>query len=183
MGLFDRRREEPAPAPKPKPKPAAAPAAKQAAPQAQPKVQVNVQKPAPAPAPAPKPAAAPKPEFGIEKAIELMRKLPADNIPLVVQVVRTTLESTNVDVKSIISDAEEKRDRISRRIDGLKTEIADFKEEIAAREEQIARMETDAAETKTVQERLEMAMNGGRPIGQSSMERAVFEDPVPKPPF
>lgn len=119
--------------------------------------------------------------------MELMRKLPADNVPLVVQVVRTTLESTNVDVASIISDARDKRTRIEARIDGMEAEIADFEEEIAARREQIATLQADEAETKLVQERLEMAMKGSATLSagasKASMERAVFEDPVPKPPF
>jgi len=143
-----------------------------------------------APPPVPAVKAAPRtPEFGIQKAMELMRKLPADNIPLVVQVVRATLESTNVDVASIISDARDKRARIEARIDGLRAEITDFEEEIAARREEISALEADEAETKTVQERLEMAMNGAHPGGSisatssASMEKAVFEDPVPKPPF
>lgn len=170
MGLFDRKREEPAPTPMPVQTPAPQP-------MAQPKVKVS----APEPAPPPKPAAPPTPEFGIQKAMELMRKLPADNIPLVVQVVRATLESTNVNVTTIISDAREKRARITVRIEGLKEEIADFEEEISARRQEIAALEADEAETKTVQERLEMAMNGGE--GKPGLEKAFLEDPLPKPPF
>ncbi len=48
------------------------------------------------------------PEFGIDKAIELMRKLPGDNTELVVQVVKTTLESLKVKVATIIEDANKK---------------------------------------------------------------------------
>lgn len=147
MGLFDRRREapkqaapEPAPQPKPKPLPAAKPA--QAAPRQEAPVKPKVV----------------TPEFGIQKAIELMRNLPSDNVPLVVQVVRTTLESTNIDVPAIIGDAKAKRSRISDRIKNLKGEIAEFEEEIAARREEIKALEADGAETKMVQERFEMAM-------------------------
>lgn len=175
MGLFDRKREEPAPPPPQMPAQAPAPQ-----PAAQPKVKVAAPKPAPPPQPPPPR----KPDFGIQKAMELMRKLPADNVQLVVQVVRATLESTNVDVAQIISDAREKRSRIAVRIEGLKEEIADFEEEISARRQEIAALEADEAETKTVQERLEMAMNGGPPgPARASLEKAALEDPLPKPPF
>lgn len=97
------------------------------------------------------------PDFGIQNAMELMRKLPADNVPLVVSVVKTTLESLNVDVESIIEDAKEKRTKISDRISGLQAEIAEFEEEVAARREEIKALQDDATETKTVQERLQMA--------------------------
>ena len=40
------------------------------------------------------------PDFGIQKAIELMRELPSQNVELVVQVVKKTLESMNVDANS-----------------------------------------------------------------------------------
>ncbi|MEM9462211.1 MAG: hypothetical protein AAGF11_49105 [Myxococcota bacterium] len=174
MGLFDRKREEPAPPPAPMP--AQAPAPQQAA-------QAKVKVAAPKPAPPPQPPPPPKPEFGIQKAMELMRKLPIDNVQLVVQVVRATLESTNVDVAQIISDAREKRSRIAVRIEGLKEEIADFEEEISARRQEIAALEADEAETKTVQERLEMAMNGGPPgPGRAALEQAMLDD-LPKPPF
>ncbi|MCX4246780.1 coiled-coil domain-containing protein [Paraliomyxa miuraensis] len=151
MGLFGRKNEEPAPKPElaSKPEPVMSPE-----PAPQPKIQVA----APAPAPVRAPAPPPSPEFGIQKAMELMRKLPADNTPLVVQVVRATLESTNVDVTSIISDAKDKRRRIEARIENLRHEIVEFEEEISARRQEISALEADEAETKNVQERLEMAM-------------------------
>ncbi len=99
------------------------------------------------------------PDFGIQKAIELMRNLPSDNIPLVVQVVRTTLESTNIDVAAIVKDAKSKRTRIGDRIKNLKSEIADFQEESGARREEIKALEEDDEETKMVQDRFEMAMS------------------------
>src|SRR6266545_6088697 len=81
-----------------------------------------------APLPQPPRARAPEPDFdvpnyGIEKAIELMRLLPADNIELVVQVVKKTLESLQIQVPSIIKDASRKQQDIEGRIDVLKKEI------------------------------------------------------------
>jgi hypothetical protein len=100
------------------------------------------------------------PEFGIQKAIELMRDLPSQNVELVVQVVKKTLESMEVDVATIVDDAKSKQAKIQGRIKGLEDEIADFKEEIAGREEEIAALKSDFAETRLVRERLELAQKG-----------------------
>ncbi|RMH45143.1 MAG: hypothetical protein D6689_00670 [Deltaproteobacteria bacterium] len=118
------------------------------------------------PAPEPDPDAAAEsemdddydaPAYGIDDAIELMRSLPTDNVELVVQVVKKTLESTKVKVRSIIDDASRKQKDIEGRIDVLKKEIAEYEQEIATRREEIAKLEADHAETTTVKERLELA--------------------------
>jgi hypothetical protein len=140
---------------------AAAPAAP--APQAQPQQSPLASAPAaPAPAPQPARARAPEPEYdvpnyGIDKAIELMRLLPADNIELVVQVVKKTLESLQIQVPSIIKDASRKQGDIEGRIDVLKKEIAELESEISTRKTEINALETDHKETTTVKERLILA--------------------------
>src|SRR5437016_13411537 len=103
MGLFEKKIKKPndlddAPAP-------AVPTAP---------VQSRPAAPAPA-APAKPPATAASgaarpdhPDYGINKAIELMRLLPDDNVELIVRVVKTTLESTNINVASIVKDATRK---------------------------------------------------------------------------
>jgi len=95
--------------------------------------------------------------FGIDKAIELMRTLPADNVELVVQVVKLTLESTKIKIATIIDDATRKQDDIQGRIKVLKSEIAEFEKEIATRKDEINSLETDFEETSTVKERLILA--------------------------
>lgn len=115
-------------------------------------------------APAPRPRA-PEPEeddvydtgFGIQKAIDLMRTLPQDNVELVVQVVKLTLESTRIKISHIIDDATRKQDDIQGRIKVLKEEIADFEKEIALRKEEIGSLEADYTETTTVKDRLQLA--------------------------
>lgn len=99
-------------------------------------------------------------EFGVDKAIELMRKLPDDNVQLVVQVVKTTLESIRVKVSSIIEDAERKEARLEDQVFNLKREITDLEQEIVRRRTQIAELEADHAETKKVKERLQLAEYG-----------------------
>lgn len=97
------------------------------------------------------------PDYGIQKAIELMRTLPQENIELVVTVIKHTLESTRINIRDIIEDATRKQEDIQGRIKVLKTEIADFEQEIATRKEEIGTLEADFTETSTVKERLELA--------------------------
>src|SRR5438105_2245334 len=58
----------------------------------------------------------PAPRYGIAQAIDLMRKLPFDNVELVVQVVKRTLESTHIRIDTIIQDAARKQAEIEGRI-------------------------------------------------------------------
>ncbi len=108
-------------------------------------------------APPPEPVEEYDSSFGIDKAIELMRTLPSDNVELVVQVVKLTLESTKIKIATIIEDATRKQEDIQGRIKVLKSEIADFEKEIATRREEIGALEADFDETSTVKERLQLA--------------------------
>jgi hypothetical protein len=96
--------------------------------------------------------------YGIEQAIQLMRLLPGDsNIELVVQVVKKTLESTNILVPAIIEDASRKQKNIDSRVSELEREIGDFEREVANRTAEIERLQTDHKETTWVKERLQLA--------------------------
>jgi hypothetical protein len=97
------------------------------------------------------------PEYGIDKAIELMRALPIENVELVVQVVKKTLESLKVQVPVIIKDGGRKLRDIEGRIDVLKKEIHDLEAEIAMRKSEIGTLEADHKETSMVKQRLELA--------------------------
>ena len=96
-------------------------------------------------------------EYGINRAVELMRLLPKDNVELVVQVVKQTLESTNIRIKDIIEDGSHKQKRIEGRISVLRGEIDELESEIATRKDEIATLEADHEETTEVKERLVMA--------------------------
>ncbi|MBK9033610.1 MAG: hypothetical protein IPL61_20495 [Myxococcales bacterium] len=114
--------------------------------------------PAPAPAAPPRPPAPdPEADFGINKAIELMRQLPQDNKELVVTVVKTTLQAMNIKLATIISDADRKLKGIEGNVDGLRKEIADFEKEIATRKDKIASLEADHKETTAVKANLILA--------------------------
>ena len=99
------------------------------------------------------------PSYGINKAIELMRTLPTDNIALVVTVIKHTLESTKIQISEIIADATHKQDDIEGRIKVLKGEIEEFEAEIATRRDEIGLLEADFAETSQVKEHLLLAEN------------------------
>lgn len=105
----------------------------------------------------------PRPHYGIEQAITLMRALPMDQNPeLVVAVIKTTLESLKVKVSDIIVDADKKTKDLEERVGNLKRAIADFEKEIETRKEEIARLEADHKETTGVRARLELAEKAQR---------------------
>ena len=96
--------------------------------------------------------------YGIAEATLLMRTLPVDqNVELVVRVIRSTLESMNVQLSSIIEDAEDKEKSLKERMATLNGEIAAFAREIEQRRAEIASLETDLDETSTVKSRLVLA--------------------------
>ena len=106
----------------------------------------------------------PRPHYGIEQAIQLMRALPMEQNPaLVVAVIKTTLESLKVKVADIIQDAARKQKDLEDRVSNLKRAIADFEKEIETRREEIERLEADHKETTAVRGRLELAEKAQAP--------------------
>jgi hypothetical protein len=101
-------------------------------------------------------------DYGIDKAIELMRTLPSENIELVVQVVKFSLESVGIHLPTIIQDAVRRQNDLQGRITALKAEIADLESEIKQRRDEIAKHEADHKETSVVRDRLELAEKIGK---------------------
>lgn len=96
--------------------------------------------------------------YGIQDAVELMRKLPLDDNPqLVMTVIKSTLESAQVLVSDIIQDAIDRLREIENRVSTLHNEIADLEAKIESRRAEIARLEYDHAEVTTVKAQLEFA--------------------------
>ena len=122
-----------------------------------PSEQVDLSVATPAPEPAYEAPTTPHQDYGIEQAIALMRTLPSDSVELVVRVVKHTLESTNIDIPTIIEDATAKEDRIDDRVALLREEIGDLEDEISRRSKEIEDLEDDRKETSMVKERLELA--------------------------
>lgn len=125
-------------------------------------------------------------DYGIDKAIELMRTLPSENIELVVQVVKFSLESVGIHLPTIIQDAVRRQNDLQGRIASLKAEIADLESEIKQRKDEIAKHEGDHKETSTVRDRLELAEKLGKggkqasaPVTSSSSSTASSSDAAP----
>jgi len=185
MGLFDKRDKKRkddfdspveqidlASMPSARPAEPAAPAAAARAPDPAPApAQPAARQPEPAPTRQPEPASAKggtkvTPEtddYGIEKAIELMRTLPQENVELVVQVVKFSLESVGIKLPVIIEDAIRRQKDIQGRIGVLKGEIGELEQEIKTRKDEIDRLDADHKETSMVRDRLELAENIGKP--------------------
>ncbi|NOZ54222.1 MAG: hypothetical protein GXP08_14015 [Gammaproteobacteria bacterium] len=92
--------------------------------------------------------------YGIQDAIELMRKLPNVNSDIVITVVRKTLESTNIQVKEIISDAQKRETEIEDRSDQLIMEIEKLESKISELNEEITELNAEIEETTKVKDLL-----------------------------
>lgn len=124
----------------------------------------------------------PRPAYGIQNAILLMRTLPVDQNPeLVVTVIKSTLESLKVKVSDIIDDASRRQQEIETRVANLKQQIVDFEREIATRKDEIGRLEADHAETTTVKGRLEMAENQPPGLLSPAPRPTIAAPPPPAP--
>lgn len=125
-------------------------------------------------------------DYGIEKAIELMRTLPQDNVELVVQVVKFSLESVGIKLPVIIEDAIRRQKDIQGRVGVLRGEISELEQEIKTRKEEIDRLDADHRETSMVRDRLELAENIGKPRAAAASAplpgmpdpRASISDPL-----
>ncbi|MBL4607858.1 MAG: hypothetical protein JKY01_08530 [Pseudomonadales bacterium] len=96
-----------------------------------------------------------KSKYGIDDTIKLLRKLSHIDDDVKIVVAKTTLESMNVVISDIISDANTKEEKVSIQITLLKDEIADLEIEIKKRNDQISGLGKDLSETKEVRVCLE----------------------------
>ena len=110
--------------------------------------------------------------YGIEDAIALMRKLPNVNSEITITVVKKTLESANIQVEEIISDAERKESQIETRTDELSKEIAELQERIGRLNEEITELTADLKETTKVKTLLVGASESEKQSQKSANEAA-----------
>lgn len=114
--------------------------------------------------------AAIKQSYGIEDAIALMRKLPNVNSEITITVVKKTLESANIQVEEIISDAERKENQIETRTKQLSTEISELQNRIEHLNEEINELTSDLKETTKVKSLLVGAAEEEKSQAKASAE-------------
>ncbi len=105
--------------------------------------------------------------YGIEEAVSLMRKLPDVDTDVVITVVRKTLESANVRVDEIISDAEKKEGNINKRTNTLTSEIEELQKKITLRNKEISILTKDLQETTKVKKLLQQGEREAKAAGNS----------------
>jgi hypothetical protein len=99
--------------------------------------------------------------FGIDRAIQLMRQLPADqNAALVAKVIASTLTSLDMKVNDIIDDATALQKDLEGKIGSIKAKNAGLEKEIERGVEEIVKLESALAEATSVKERLQLASPG-----------------------
>ena len=104
--------------------------------------------------------------FGIERAIQLMRSLPADqNAALVAKVIASTLTSLDMRIADIIDDATAMQKDLESKIGSIKTKNAGLEKEIERGVEEIVKLESALAEATSVKERLQLASPATPPAG------------------
>ncbi|VAX01572.1 hypothetical protein MNBD_GAMMA22-2007 [hydrothermal vent metagenome] len=122
--------------------------------------------------------------YGIEEAVALMRKLPDVDTDVVITVVRKTLESANVRVNEIISDAEKKEGNINKRTNTLTSEIEELQKKITLRNKEISILTKDLQETTKVKKLLQQgeremkANNSAKPVEQTDNSAEANNAPV-----
>ncbi len=116
------------------------------------------------------PRASIKQSYGIEDAIALMRKLPNVNSEITITVVKKTLESANIKVEEIISDAQRKESQIETRTEQLSKEISELQDRIAHLNEEINELTTDLKETTKVKNLLVGVNEQEKPQPKASAE-------------
>jgi hypothetical protein len=96
--------------------------------------------------------------YGVADLIRLLKTLPVDHNPqLVVQVIKTTLESVGVHSSTVIDDAIMQENAIRDEAAMLETQIVELAREIEARRERIAELDILLAETIDAKNRLASA--------------------------
>lgn len=88
--------------------------------------------------------------YGVDKAIELMRVLPQNDLDTVVNIVMHTLESMHINVDAIVLDAEQKESRTAERIQFLQQEIKTLGEKIKKHGDEINICQAELGEVTAI---------------------------------
>ena len=111
-----------------------------------------------------------KANYGINDAIKLLSKLSHIDDDVKIVVAKTTLESMNVVITDIISDASSKEEKISTHVAKLNDEISDLEADIKQRKDQISALEKDLSETRGVRECLQKGEPKSKPVAKKELK-------------
>lgn len=115
-----------------------------------------------------------KSNYGVNDTIKLLRKLSHIEDEVKIVVAKATLESMNVVIRDIISDASAKEEKVSAQITSLKDEISDLEAEIKNRRDQISELDKDLSETKKAR----ICLEKGEPKESQTTNEAKMEKKV-----
>jgi hypothetical protein len=122
--------------------------------------------------------------YGVAELITLMKTIPIDHQPdLVLQVIRTTLESVGVRISDIMDDASRHETNVKDRISSLEGEIDGLVQQIDRRRDLITQLQGDVTELTYAKDRWQSAQSGGIAAAPPSEPREAREPHAgPKPP-
>jgi hypothetical protein len=94
-------------------------------------------------------------EYSVDTAIRLFENLPDfGNSNVIVEVVKRTLESANISIVEIMSDADEKEKDITDKITKLKSEVEKLIKEIGGRKEEVTKLQNELRRVRNVKDKL-----------------------------
>jgi hypothetical protein len=131
---------------------------------------------------------APHRPYGVAELITLMKAIPIDHHPdLVLQVVKSTLESVGVRIADIMEDATRHESQVKDRISSLEGEIDGLVQQIDRRRDLITQLRGDVTELTYAKDRWQNAQSAGAiqitTDSAPSLPRASSLPPPVPPPF
>lgn len=95
--------------------------------------------------------------YTVEQAIELMKSVPTEGMSerVVVQVIRTTLESVGISIPELLAAASRRQDEVTNEIVRIQGEIASLHQAIEEKSAQVAYYQEQLGEIGSLRERFE----------------------------
>jgi hypothetical protein len=95
--------------------------------------------------------------YTVEQALHLMKTVPTEGMPerVVVQVVRTTLESVGISIQDLLAAASRRQDEVTNEIVRIQGEIASLHQAIEEKSAQVAYYQEQLGEIGSLRERFE----------------------------
>ncbi len=121
--------------------------------------------------------------YGVGDLIRLLKSIPIDHHPeLVVQVIKTTLESVGVQSSAVIEDALAQENGMRDAIEMLESQIVVLSQEVEARQHQIAQLQVEMRETMHARSLLSNAELPAESVPLIDLGGGVDHEPRSLPP-